>query len=67
MQVQIDLITGNIVVLYENIDAVGGSTFAGGDDTLIGWSPAGVSVVPEGDFTTLGIPGAPRQLHRHAP
>ncbi|MEC9048472.1 MAG: hypothetical protein VYA51_10700 [Planctomycetota bacterium] len=60
VQVQIDLITGNIVVLYENIDAVGGSTFAGGDDTLIGWSPAGVSpVVPEGDFATLGIPGAP--------
>lgn len=58
VQVQVDLGTGNIVVVYETIDAVGGSTFAGGDDTLIGWSPAGVSPpVPEGDFTTLGAAG----------
>lgn len=62
-QIQIDLAVGNIVVVYETIDAVGGSTFAGGDDTLIGWSPAGVSpVVTEGDFTTLGTIGGPNNF-----
>jgi hypothetical protein len=59
VQVQIDLAVGNIVVVYESIDAVGGSTQAGGDDSLIGWSPEGVSpAVTEGDFTTLGLIGA---------
>ncbi len=59
VQVQIDLVLGNIVVVYQNIDAVGGSTVAGGDDTIIGWSPEGVSPpVPEGTFATLGLTGA---------
>lgn len=59
IQVQIDLATGNIVVVYDTIDAAGGSTFAGGDDTLIGWTPAGVSpTVPEGDFNNLGASGS---------
>ena|GEM_PF-3877129 len=59
VQVQIDLATGGIVIVYETIDGVGGSTIAGGDDTLIGWSPAGVSpTVPESDFNALGGPGS---------
>ncbi|MGK0153593.1 MAG: hypothetical protein ACI9SE_000539 [Neolewinella sp.] len=54
VQYQFDLITGNVAVVYQLIDGVGGSTFAGGDDTLIGWSPAGASpATAEIDYTAL--------------
>jgi hypothetical protein len=59
VQAQVDLVSGDVVVVYESIDGVGGSAFAGGDDMLIGWSPAGISPpVPERDFAQLGAPGA---------
>lgn len=59
VQAQVDLVSGDVVVVYESIDGVGGSAFAGGDDTLIGWSPAGISPpVLESDFAALGAPGA---------
>lgn len=59
VQAQVDLVSGDVVVVYESIDGVGGSAFAGGDDALVGWSPDGVSPpVPESDFAALGAPGA---------
>ena len=59
VQAQVDLVSGDVVVVYDSIDGVGGSAFAGGDDTLVGWSPAGISPpVQESDFAALGAPGA---------
>ena len=57
MQLQIDLVTNNVTYVWDSITTTGGSTFAGGDNSLIGWSPAGQSPNPsEFDFTTLTTP-----------
>ncbi|MGK0303183.1 MAG: hypothetical protein ACI89X_004071 [Planctomycetota bacterium] len=54
IQFQFDLAGGSVHIIFEAIDAVGGSTTSGGDNFMIGWSPAGVSPrVEEFDFTTL--------------
>jgi len=54
IQFQFEAFTGVVHVVFELIDPVGGSNVSGGDNTLIGWSPAGVSPrTDEFDFTTL--------------
>ncbi|MFK7741608.1 MAG: hypothetical protein AB8H80_14915 [Planctomycetota bacterium] len=54
IQYQFDYATGIVEVIYELIDPVGGSTIIGGDNWLIGWSPAGPSPrVEEFDYTTI--------------
>jgi hypothetical protein len=54
IQFQFDLASGVVHIIFEVIDAVGGSNVSGGDNFLIGWSPAGVSPrVDEFDFLTL--------------
>jgi hypothetical protein len=54
IQFQFDLASGVVHIIFEAIDGVGGSTVSGGDNFLIGWSPAGVSPrVEQFDFTTL--------------
>lgn len=54
IQFQFELATGIVHIVFEVIDAVGGSTVSGGDNTMIGWSPAGPSPrTDEFDFTTL--------------
>jgi hypothetical protein len=42
-QFQFDTATGQVHYVWQTIDAVGGSTFFGGDDHLIGFSPGGPS------------------------
>lgn len=54
IQFQFDLASGAVHIIFEVIDAVGGSQVSGGDNFLIGWSPAGASPrVDEFDFATL--------------
>ncbi|HEB53679.1 MAG TPA: hypothetical protein ENI87_10545 [bacterium] len=54
IQFQFDLVTGMVHVLWDTIDPTGGSTFFGGDNTLIGWSPAGASPLPDPlDISTI--------------
>jgi hypothetical protein len=54
VQFQFDLASGVAHIIFEVIDAVGGSTVSGGDNFMIGWSPAGASPrVDEFDFQTL--------------
>lgn len=54
VQFQMDLTTYTVNYVYETFDAVGGSTQAGGDDTIVGWSPAGASPDPsEFDYSAL--------------
>tara|TARA_R110002072_G_scaffold174303_7_gene329562 strand:- start:51 stop:1787 length:1737 start_codon:yes stop_codon:yes gene_type:complete len=54
IQFQFDLASGAVHIIFEDIDAVGGSNVSGGDNFLIGFSPAGVSPrVDAFDFTTL--------------
>lgn len=61
IQFQFDMSSGAVHIVFEVIDAVGGSTVSGGDNFLIGWSPAGPSPrVDEFDFATLAT--TPLQL-----
>jgi hypothetical protein len=54
IQFQLDLISGQVDVVWEIIDPTGGATIIGGNNTLIGWSPAGPSPrTDEFDYTTL--------------
>ena len=54
IQFQFDLSSGAVHIVFDVIDAVGGSTVSGGDNFLIGWSPAGVSPRTDAfDFATL--------------
>jgi len=54
IQFQFDLTSGVVNIIFEVIDTLGGSNVSGGDNFMIGWSPAGVSPrVDEFDFTTL--------------
>jgi hypothetical protein len=53
-QFQFDMLAGTVTILWQTIDAVGGSGFLEGDDWVIGYSPGGPS--PNGvafDITTL--------------
>lgn len=54
IQFQFEAFTGLVHIVFDLIDPVGGSTVSGGDNTMIGWSPAGASPrTDEMDFTTL--------------
>lgn len=54
IQFQFDLANGFVHIVFEVVDAVGGSTTSGGDNMLIGWSPAGASPRADAfDFATL--------------
>lgn len=57
-QLQFDLATGQVDLVMEVIDAVGGSTVAGGDNYMLVYSPAGVSPPTQAfDFSTLPAGG----------
>jgi hypothetical protein len=53
-QMQFDVLTGQVDMVWQTIDAIGGSGFLEGDDHLVGYSPGGLS--PTGaqiDVTTV--------------
>jgi len=54
IQFQFESASGRVHVVFDQIDAIGGSTWSGGDNTLIGWSPAAASPHTDAfDFATL--------------
>jgi len=54
IQFQFEAFTGLVHIVFDLIDPVGGSNVSGGDNTMIGWSPAGPSPRTDAmDFTTL--------------
>lgn len=54
IQFQFEAFSGLVHIVFDLIDPVGGSTVSGGDNTLIGWSPAGPSPrTDEIDFALL--------------
>lgn len=50
-QFQFDTSTGFVNYIWQTVDAVGGSGVLQGDDTLVGYSPGGIS--PDGGPTTI--------------
>lgn len=61
IQFQFEAFTGFVHIIFDLIDPVGGSNVSGGDNSMIGWSPAGPSPrTDEFDFATLS--GAPLTL-----
>ena len=58
IQFQFNMATGQVDIVMSLVDAIGGSTVSGGDNYLIGWSPAGPSpFTEEFDYTALPATG----------
>jgi hypothetical protein len=56
-QFQFDTATGNVHIVFQSMDTISLSTWAGGDGYLVGYSPAGANLDPGSTDLSVALPG----------